>query len=382
MATNPMQRKARNSFLLGMLVMLLLASIAIGLLLMKLMEFNKKEQEALKDNVKAYVLAQDVSSGQVITPEMLEKKDVNRTLVPSNATSDLSIIENYALQDKEGHEIYTKYDKSNESKDKNNEQKSQAKLYIKIDNREYEVKQEEGTDNYYYENNDEKKFIELNSVPLIAKVSMKKNTLITTDLLGKGDSTMQKDVRKQEYNMLVLPMDLATGDYIDVRLMLPSGQDYIVVAKKEVEIPVVGSKDSSDTIWMNLSEDEILHMSCAIIDAYKISGAKLYVTKYTEAGIQEAAIPTYPINEATSKLLKSDPNILEKAMNEINSRYSEKDGDDNYKLPTLRNRYINDEVNKQGDQAESNYQTNMSESITNSKKTRKEYLDSLAGGAQ
>ncbi len=382
MATNPMQRKARNSFLLGMLVMLLLASIAIGLLLMKLMEFNKKEQEALKDNVKAYVLAQDVSSGQVITPEMLEKKDVNRTLVPSNATSDLSIIENYALQDKEGHEIYTKYDKSNESKDKNNEQKSQAKLYIKIDNREYEVKQEEGTDNYYYENNDEKKFIELNSVPLIAKVSMKKNTLITTDLLGKGDSTMQKDVRKQEYNMLVLPMDLATGDYIDVRLMLPSGQDYIVVAKKEVEIPVVGSKDSSDTIWMNLSEDEILHMSCAIIEAYKISGAKLYVTKYTEAGIQEAAIPTYPINEATSKLLKSDPNILEKAMNEINSRYSEKDGDDNYKLPTLRNRYINDEVNKQGDQAESNYQTNMSESITNSKKTRKEYLDSLAGGAQ
>ena len=382
MATNPMQRKARNSFLLGMLVMLLLASIAIGLLLMKLMEFNKKEQEALKDNVKAYVLAQDVSSGQVITPEMLEKKDVNRTLVPSNATSDLSIIENYALQDKEGHEIYTKYDKSNESKDKNNEQKSQAKLYIKIDNREYEVKQEEGTDNYYYENNDEKKFIELNSVPLIAKVSMKKNTLITTDLLGKGDSTMQKDVRKQEYNMLVLPMDLATGDYIDVRLMLPSGQDYIVVAKKEVEIPVVGSKDSSDTIWMNLSEDEILHMSCAIIDAYKISGAKLYVTKYTEAGIQEAAIPTYPINEATSKLLKSDPNILEKAMNEINSRYSEKDRDDNYKLPTLRNRYINDEVNKQGDQAESNYQTNMSESITNSKKTRKEYLDSLAGGAQ
>lgn len=372
MATNPMQRKARNSFLLGMLVMLLLASIAIGFLLMKLMEFNKKEQEALSANVKAYVLAQDVSSGQVITPEMLEKKDVNRTLVPSNATSDLSIIENYALQDKEGHEIYTKYDKSNE-----------AKLYIRIDNREYEVKQEDGTDNYYYENNDEKKFIELNSVPLIAKVSMKKNTLITTDLLSKGDSTMQKDVRKQEYNMLVLPMDLATGDYVDIRLMLPTGQDYIVIAKKEVEIPVVGSKDSSDTIWVNLSEDEILHMSCAIIDAYKISGAKLYVTKYTEAGMQEAAIPTYPINEATSKLLRNDPNILEKAMNEILDRYNkDKDNNKQSDLPELRNDYINNVISSQGDQAESNYQTNMSESITNSKKSRQEYLDSLSGGAQ
>ena len=31
MATNPMQRKARNSFLLGMLVMLLISGIIIGL---------------------------------------------------------------------------------------------------------------------------------------------------------------------------------------------------------------------------------------------------------------------------------------------------------------------------------------------------------------
>ena len=38
MATNPMQRKARNSFLLGMLVMLLIAGAIIALLLMQLME--------------------------------------------------------------------------------------------------------------------------------------------------------------------------------------------------------------------------------------------------------------------------------------------------------------------------------------------------------
>ena len=42
MATNPMQRKARNSFLLGMLVMLLIAGAIIALLLMQLMEKDKK----------------------------------------------------------------------------------------------------------------------------------------------------------------------------------------------------------------------------------------------------------------------------------------------------------------------------------------------------
>ena len=30
---------------------------------------------------------------------------------------------------------------------------------------------------------------------------MKKNTLITTELISKGDNTVQDDVRKQEYNM-------------------------------------------------------------------------------------------------------------------------------------------------------------------------------------
>ncbi len=361
MATNPMQRKARNSFLLGMLLMLVISGAIIALLFMQLMNKNKKEQEELKASVKAYVLKQDVSSGQVITTDMLELQTVNKNLVPSNATSDLSIIDNYALQDKEGNDIYTKYDKNNE-----------AKLYIKIDGKEQEVKKEDETDNYYYENNDGKQYVELNSVPLIAKVTMKKNTLITTELISKGDNTVQDDVRKQEYNMIVLPMDLATGDYIDIRIMLPSGQDYIIVSKKEVEVPNIGGVDSSDTIWVNLSEDEILHMSCAIIDAYQIKGSKIYATKYTEAGMQNAATPTYPANKSTIDLLQSDPNILEKAMNEIQSRYRDANGS------TLRNDYINNVINSQ-ENGQSNIESGMTESVTNSKNSRKEYLDSLSG---
>jgi len=365
MATNPMQRKARNSFLLGMLVMLLISGIIIALLFMQLMNKTKKEQEELKASVNAYVLSEDVSSGQVITTDMLKKQTVNKTLVPSNATSDITLIENYALQDKEGNEIYTKT--------KNNE----PKLYITKNNKEYELQQEDETDNYYItKDNNEKEYIELNSVPLVAKVSMKKNTLITTELLSKSDNIVQDDVRKQEYNMLVLPMDLATGDYIDIRLMLPSGQDYIVVAKKEVTIPDVNGVASEDTVWVNLTEGEILHMSCAIIDAYQIKGAKLYATKYTEAGMQEAATPTYPVNESATKLLRNDPNILERAMNEIANRYN------NTSASELRNDYINSVINSQGEQTQSNLETNMQESITNSKNSRKEYLDSLAGVVQ
>ncbi len=364
MATNPMQRKARNSFLLGMLLMLVIAGAVIALLFMQLMEKNKKEQEQLKQQVNAYVLNQDVSSGQIITTDMLVSQKVNRTLVPSNATSDISLIENYALEDKEGDDIYTKYDDNI------------PKLYIKKDNREYEVQEEQETENYYIERNGEKEYLQLNSVPLVAKVTMKKNTLITTELLSKRDSVVQDDMRKQEYNAVVLPMDLMSGDYIDIRLLLPSGQDYIVVSKKEVELPNIDGTDSEDTIWMNLTEDEILHMSCAIIDAYKINGSKLYATKYTEAGMQEAATPTYPLGGPSTRLLESDPNILERAMNELSNRYNSTNAAD------LRNNYIDSVITDQGEQSNSNEQTKMQESITNSKNSRKDYLDSLTGAIE
>ena len=59
-------------------------------------------------------------------------------------------------------------------------------------------------------------------------------------------------------------------------------------------------------------------------------------------------------------------------MNEIRTRYSTINGS------TLRNDYINAVINSQGEQAQSNLETNMQESITNSKNSRKQYLDSLS----
>ena len=361
MATNPMQRKARNSFLLGMLVTLLIAGVVIAFLVIQLKNRIDKEKAELQASVQVYTLNQDVSSGQVITTDMLIKQTVNKNFVPSNATSDISIIQNYALQDKEGNNIYTKIENN------------QPKLFINKSNKEYEVKQEEETENYYITKNNDKEYLELNSVPLVAKITMKKNTVVTTECLSKGDNIVQDDVRKQEYNMIVLPTDLTTGDYIDVRVMFPNGQDYIAIAKKEVEIPVIDGAESTDTIWLKLSEDEILHMSCAIVDSAQVKGTKIYATKYTEAGMQNAATPTYPINESTSQLLQRDPNVVEKAMNAIRTRYS------NGNSAELRNNYINSAISNQGDQAQSNLESSLEESITNSKNSRKQYLQSLNG---
>lgn len=358
MATNPMQRSKRNSFILGMFVTLLITGAIIAILIFMLKDKLDKEQAELKASTNVYVLNQDVSSGQVITSDMLVTKTVNKNEVPSNATGDLSVINNYALRDKEGDNVYTEKDKNGE-----------AKLYIEKSGTKYEVMQEEETENYYINRNNAKQYLELDTVPLVAKVTMKTNTIITTELLNKEDSQVTDDKRKQEYNMLVLPTDLATGDYVDVRFMLPTGQDYIVISRKEVEIPNIAGADSTDTIWMKLSEDETLAMSSAIVEAYQLSGAKMYVTKYTEAGMQKAATPTYPVNANVVRLLENDPNILTSAMNAIKNRYN----------VTLRNESINPQINNAGTEGQSNLKTKMEESITNSQTTRKEYLDSISG---
>ena len=45
MAKNPMQRKAQNSFLLGMLITLLVTGLIIGVLIIQLTKITKQQQE-------------------------------------------------------------------------------------------------------------------------------------------------------------------------------------------------------------------------------------------------------------------------------------------------------------------------------------------------
>ena len=363
MASNPMQRKARNSFLLGMVITLLITGAIIAFLVMQLMEKVKEKNEELDLMVSAYVLNQDVKSGQVLTNDMFIVQTVNKSTVPSNATSNIEIIENYALKDKNGNELYTKVSNG------------EAKLYMKKNEKEYEVKNE--GNKYYITRNNEDETLELETVPLVAKVDMRKNTLITTDLLGKSDSVLKDDLRKQEYNVLTLPMDLMTDDYIDIRLALPTGEDYIVISKKQIELPIVNGIESVDTIWINLTEDEILTMNNAIVEAFMISGSKLYVTKYTEPGIQQAATPTFPVKAEVLALINGNPNVVAEARNALWARYNATDTNGNRTQVDQRNNVLNQAVNEAGEQGKSNVVTKVEESITNTKTTRKSYLDSL-----
>lgn len=416
MASNPMQRKSRNSFLLGVIITLLIASIIIAFLFLQLKQKTEDLNAELNAKVNVYTLTQDVKSGQVLTQDMFALKTIHKDSIPSNATALSSVIDTWYLQTKDGTMVNTdsqglylkKPDSILEVIEENGDKyKNSGEEKTKVSSRDEIIEDEDGsyiidssnstdtitrvyqeiaTQQYYIykvENNSgngksrTKEYLELQNVPVLAKVTMNANTVITPNLVVQSNEVVTDDTREQEYNMVILPVDLMTDDYVDIRLMTPAGQDFIVVSKTKVTVPVnMDGSYIADTIKVNLREDEILSMSSAIVEAYGLLGAKLYATKYVEPGMQEPAAPTYTPNAAVTAQIDTNgdgiidnPNIVENAKNELKTRYSEN-------AKKNRNDYLQSAINNAEDY-KTNAQNGAEEDITKQNTARQKYLESL-----
>lgn len=299
MAMNPMQRKANNYLLIGVLVTLLITGSIIVLLFMQLnkMQEEKKAQEATMKKV--YVVSQEIKSGEVVSYDMLMQKSVTSSGVPEDALS-VELTEN-----------------------------------------------------------------------TIAKIDLKIGTIITDNMVQESDQKTTDDLRKQEYNMVILPSQIQSGDYIDIRLRLSNGVDYIVASKKCVEIPMVGGLDSSDSIIINMNETEIMVMSNAIIEAYIDQGSLLYATTYVEPGLQTTVIPTYVPTGTVQSAINSNPNIEQEAKNALFARYNQNAG--------TRTNIIDGTLAQYAQERVDNIEQGVQEEITKAKEERQLYLESLGG---
>ena len=373
MATNPMQRKSRISFILGMLVMLIIAALVVAFLYIKIKNQETEIQKYKLASSMVYVLNQDVKSGQILTEDMFTQQQVTRTAIPANATADIATtLSSYSLSTKDGIAIY--YNPGSATNTENPAYyyvgtANDKKPIYKMDEQgkeTYATSLQASDKAYYYTdaNKTQKKDIEISENTVVAKVDMNANTVLTSSLVSRTEDIVSNDLRKEEYNVISLPVDLAPGEYVDVRLMLPTGQNYIVVSKKKVEIPNVNGQYLADTIQMNLTEEEIMIMSSAIVENFNIKGSKLYATRYTEAGVQEAAAMTYYPNNEVQDAIQNDPNIVIRAIQSI-----------------LKNReQIRKSINASANQnktSEEDFSTKTETSITSTLEQRKNYLQTL-----
>ena len=376
MAVNPMQRKANNSFLLGMLITMLITGAIIAFLLMQLQKFKKEKQESLAQMQTVNVLARDIKSGEIITTADFKPISVEKTQVPANAVTQFEEFSELAKCDSKGREIVRE-----ETQGANNT--IQVGYSIVLEGNKKTKLQLDEKGQYYYQDpqTNQKTHITLSEKEIIAKIDLSANSFVTASNIAKG-KFLADDERKQEYNVIALPTQIATGDYIDIRLRVPTGEDYIVATHKMVTVPDLAGVPSENCIWVQMSEIDTMNMSCAIVEAYRMEGAKLYATRYVEPGNQKEASITYLPTASVANLISKDPNVVSTASTALYDRMYKKDSNGQY-IPTItdENRAVRNPIDrsKNGENAEDKLKEGVKSEIQSLQEQRQKYVESLGG---
>lgn len=313
MAMNPMQRRSRNSFLIGFLVSLILMTLVVIGLLMQIKTINEAKEALEALQVQCYVAADDLESGESIT---IDEDFVMATVQTTIDQSTLISPDDFEYLDADGN-IEPRYN-------------------------------EDGTQKYK---------------ELVMRVDVPAGAFVTKDMFIEAEEEIADTERLQEYNMIILPSQLKNGDYVDIRLSLPTGQDYVVLSKKKV----LGT--DATAVWFYMDEEEMLTINNAIVESYVIAGSKLYATQYTNPGMQQPVETTYTVSGEVLTLIQNSPNISQQAKDELWLRYDSVGRTTN--IETLLEQY-KDTIN-------SMVQSKAQQEATKVQNARQSYVDSLAG---
>lgn len=139
----------------------------------------------------------------------------------------------------------------------------------------------------------------------VARVDINAGEDIHKSMVG---DVLDKNWQETEMNCIWLSTNLKQYDYVDIRILFPNGTDYIVASKKCIK----SVKLSKNNAFFWMSEDEILNLDAAIVDA-NLHRAKIYTTKYVDSALEPANVVTYQPSDAVIDLLNSDPNVLAEA---------------------------------------------------------------------
>ena len=259
MSTNPIQRKIRNSFFLGVLVMLIIVALVGALVFFMVIKPKLDKQEQEEQRLYAYVYrlkkGVNVNSGDEITSTMVECVEI-----PVETAS-------------------TDFIQAKRKDDKGN------------------LKNVAFDDGYK------------------SKVNLVEGTILTYSMLFEDEATPTTQ-RYVEYNMITVPAALDTGEYVDIRFRLPNGQDLIVISKKEI------ISTNGNIIGLYLTEEEILLLNSAIVESYIMTPAsELYTATYTEPGMQEKSTYTYSPRKEVVDLIQANPNIVASVREAITNKY-------------------------------------------------------------
>ena len=148
---------------------------------------------------------------------------------------------------------------------------------------------------------DSRAFISMEDIGTIAAVDIAANHVITKSMLLYTE--YEDSLRETQFDVIVLNSNLRDGDVVDVRIRFQNGEDYVVLAQKQllnISLP-------NAVCYMNLNEDELQLMASAIVDAGCYE-AVLYTVKYVASNVQAAsnlALAVFCTNSSASSMVYS-----------------------------------------------------------------------------
>lgn len=157
----------------------------------------------------------------------------------------------------------------------------------------------------------EDNYIAEEDIGKLAVVDISKDLPVQKNMVSL--STVGKDIREEEFNVFYLNSNLRENDFVDIRILYPNGEDYVVLSKKALK--ELSLENSNCFLW--LDAEELLRISGAIVDCFLNTGAKLYTVKYVEPLIQEETKVTYNPSTDVINLIKNDPNVIQIAQESL-----------------------------------------------------------------
>ena len=146
----------------------------------------------------------------------------------------------------------------------------------------------------------------LNKADLLGKfykVETNTGTTLTTDLLMDSNDEVMKYTR--DIPLQYLPVGTKEGDYLDFRMLFPTGEEYQVISHKRIE-SIAGT-----LISVKMTEEELQLYNAAMIDfgVYSGKGLVFYVTKYLEPGVATDTLAFYPVQHEAESMIMYNPNV-------------------------------------------------------------------------
>lgn len=141
-----------------------------------------------------------------------------------------------------------------------------------------------------------------------AKKNLKAGVILQEDALYTGE-VVGDDERIHSFQEIVIPDTLVAGDFMDIRIVFPNGEDYVVASRKKIYSLMKDEISSEANVTFLVSAEEILRLASAKTDKEYYAGTKIYAIKYL-GDFQKAAEVNYPVNPKVYRLKNWDPNII------------------------------------------------------------------------